>query len=327
MRRRAATLASILVAAPLLATTALTPVVAAETETVTIGDYGLWTVPAGVTSVMIELTGGDGGTATGSSGLVAIGQGGRGGALSAILPVEAGDELFFRVGTAGSGIDVANPPIDELAGGTGDGAGGNGFVSGGGSTSVSQNGTLVAGAPGGGGGAAIWASIPATLFVTDGGAGGMSAADVIDGGATVLAGGAAGGNFSNPINDGQSANRSANAQYVLANGAGGAGWPGGGAASNEFGSGNPVPIYLAGGGGGLAFIGETLLDVVIGPKNEAIGRDGSATLTYTPATIDQGNEQELAATGASAAFGAAALGLVLLVAGGLAVARDRRAMG
>ena len=77
MRRRAAALAGVLVITPLIATAGLSPAVAAAPETVALGDYGVWTVPAGVTSITIELTGGDGGTATkpASAELVAVRRG------------------------------------------------------------------------------------------------------------------------------------------------------------------------------------------------------------------------------------------------------------
>lgn len=322
MRRRALAVASILIAAPLVASAAVAPAMATAPTTVTIDDFGVFTVPAGVTSVTVELTGGDGGTATTSSltGFTAIGQGGRGGVVSGTIAVEPGDELFVRVGTAGSGIVIESAPVDILPGGTGAGDGGEGWVSGGGSSSIALNGVPVAGAPGGGGGAAIWTTLSDNLFATNGGDGGADGGDVIDG-TNILEGGAAGGNPTNPTTDGQDANFSSGNDLKLANGAGGAGWPGGGSASNGFGDGDPLPIYLAGGGGGVALVTEQLLDPVVGVKDSAAGRDGSVAVTYTAAAE---LDAELAATGPATVAGGLALAALLLGAGALVAVNGRR---
>lgn len=334
MRRRAAALAGVLVITPLIATAGLSPAVAAAPETVTFGDYGVWTVPAGVTSIAIELTGGDGGTATSSAGVSVQAVGGRGGLVSGTIAVEPGDELFFRVGTAGTGVDIATvPTFDTNPGGTGAGDGGDGWASGGGSTSVLLNGVLVAGAPGAGGGAALMSTQGFPLFVSRGGDGGEAADDVVDGATVLLAGSAAGANPTSPTTDGRDANFGTGSSgdgrtSADAPGGGGAGWPGGDSQSVLITDG-PVAFAASGGGGGLPFLGETLIDPVTGVKDDSAGRDGSATITYTPAVPMPEPEAEvdgeLAATGSAGVAGAAALAALLLAAGGVAVATGRRA--
>jgi hypothetical protein len=330
VRRRAAALAGVLVITPLIATAGLSPAVAAAPETVTLGDFGAWTVPAGVTSVTIELTGGDGGTATSSAGVSVQAVGGRGGLVSGSIAVEPGDELFFRVGTAGTGVDIATVPnFDTNPGGTGAGDGGDGWASGGGSTSVLLNGVLVAGAPGAGGGAALMSTQGFPLFVSRGGDGGEAADDVVDGATVLLAGSAAGANPISPTTDGRDANfgsgSSGNVRTSAdAPGGGGAGWPGGDSQSVLVTDG-PIAFAASGGGGGLPFIGDLLIDPVTGVKDDSAGRDGSATITYVPAVPEVGVDNELAATGPAGVAGAAALAALLLVAGGVAVATGRRA--
>lgn len=278
MRRRAVALAGVLFTAPLIATTAVAPAGAATPQTVAVGDYGVWTVPAGVTSITIELTGGDGGTATSSAGVSVQAVGGRGELVSGTIAVEPGDELVFRVGTAGTGVDVASIADSTTnPGGTGDG--------------------------------------------------GESAPDVVDGATVLLAGSAAGGNPTSPTTDGRDANigtSSAGGSRSSANapGGGGAGWPGGDSQSVLIADG-PIAFAASGGGGGLPFIGEALIDPVTGVKGESSGRDGSATITYTPGAVEV--DDELAATGASGLAGGAALAVLLLAAGAVVVANGRRA--
>ncbi|MFN4002183.1 hypothetical protein [Microcella sp.] len=314
--RRRPVVALTALAAAALVLSPLSAAHSADSQSVSLGNGDTFTVPAGVTSVFVELTGGDGGTATSSSGITQIGQGGRGGLVSGTLAVEPGDELSFLVATAGSGIDLTAPG-DMLAGGTGHRFGGEGWASGGGSTSASLNGSIVAGAPGGGGGAAIWTTSDSLLFATDGGDGGESGGDVIDGATVVLAGGAAGGNTVGFTEDGQSANTSNSSSLVLAFGAGGAGWPGGAAGANDFGSGTPIEVYLAGGGGGLPFVGPELASSTVGVKASAEPRDGSATITFTVVP-------ELAATGGADLTAAALAAALLLAVGAAAVIRTRR---
>lgn len=330
MRRRAAALTGVLVVTPFIAAAGLSPAVAAAPETVTIGDFGVWTVPAGVTSVTIELTGGDGGTATSSAGVSVLGVGGRGGLVSGTIAVEPGDELFFRVGTAGTGVDIATvPDFDTNPGGSGAGDGGDGWASGGGSTSVLLNGVLVAGAPGAGGGAALMTTQGFPLFVSNGGNGGAAAPDVVDGATVLLAGSAAGANPTSPTTDGRDANigtGSAGDVRTSANapGGGGAGWPGGDAQSLLI-TDEPLAFVASGGGGGLPFVGDVLIDPVTGVKDESAGRDGSATITYTPVAAEAEVDDELAATGSAGVAGITALAALLLVAGGIAAATGRRA--
>lgn len=312
-----------------VALSAATPVAYAATdETVTFGDFDVWVVPEGVTSVTIELTGGDGGTATASTGTSAIGQGGRGGVVSAVLPVVPGDELSFRIATAGAGVDISTAPLGTAAVGTGDGSGGEGWATGGGSSSLRLNGELVAGAPGGGGGGALMVTGSSLLFSSAGGDGGSNAPDVVDGATVLLTGSLAGANPVNPINDGRAANTGFGVSGGVrvsaeAAGAGGAGWPGGDAQSVAIDVDGPEIIYAAsGGGGGAPFLGQVLIDAVADVKADGAGRDGSAQVTFT--RVDASVGGELAATGPHSVGVIAGLGLMVLLAGAGAVAYNRR---
>jgi len=301
---------------------------AATDETLTFGDFDVWIVPEGVTSVTIELTGGDGGTASASTGTSAIGQGGRGGVVSAALPVVPGDELSFRVATAGSGADISTAALGTAAVGTGDGSGGEGWATGGGSSSLRLNGELVAGAPGGGGGGALMVTNSFLIFSSAGGDGGSNAPDVVDGATVLLAGSLAGANPVNPINDGRAANTGFSATgdgrvSADAAGSGGAGWPGGDAQAVAIDVDGATVVYASsGGGGGAPFLGQVLIGAIADVKADGAGRDGSASVTFTPAEQSVGGE--LAATGSQGVGLIAGLGLIVLLAGAGTIAYTRR---
>ncbi len=136
-----------------------------------VGDH-TWVAPAGVTKVMVELSGGCGGGGGGGSSIAPIeggafwgGQGGGGGAggyLRLVVDVTPGQTYTVRIGTAGAGGDGAVPG--------GDGTNGTG----GSSTEFEGPGPVVlasvAGGEGGHGGTAATSSSPGTSGA--GGAGG-----------------------------------------------------------------------------------------------------------------------------------------------------------
>lgn len=160
-----------------------------------------WTVPAGVHSVALEVTGAPGGNA-GFTGI-----GGKGGRVYASFAVTAGDVLRMRVGAAGAyGIG----PTAGAGGEGGDADGGDG-----------QTGS---GAGGGGGGGASYVLINGVLAAVAGGGGGASGAFHAAGGRGALAFGAG------PLGAGTQAGSGSS-------GGGGGGYPGGVAVAGQGGPG------------------------------------------------------------------------------------------
>jgi len=305
--------------AAVVGATMAAPAQAASSQTVSFSDLGVWIVPANVSSVQVELTGGDGGTAFGEGAFVVAATGGRGGEVTGTIDVSPGDELSFRVAEAGAGAPVN---LGDIAlGASGFGVGGDGYAPGGGSSAVELNGVLIAGAPGGGGGGAAWTIIQGTdVFAAFGGAGGQDGGSVSGLNGEVL-GGEAG---ASPNNDGGDAGGSgvfSNNVLVetTSGGGGGAGWPGGqeGAFAQ---SSAPREIYMTGGGGGEPFVSAQLLNPTVAEKNVSGIAGGTASITFTPAAT-------LAQTGANDATLLLGFSALLLLAGGVAwfVSRKRAA--
>ncbi len=107
-----------------------------------------WVVPSGLTTVAVTLNGGSGGDSISSTGTNNVG--GKGGRVTAVIPVTAGQTLTIRVGRAGypcslfGSAGVGGWPT----GGRGSSYGGGG----GGSSSIWSGATELAEAGGGGGG-------------------------------------------------------------------------------------------------------------------------------------------------------------------------------
>jgi hypothetical protein len=262
-----------------------TPSCDATTCTVSFGTAGTtqqWSVPAGVSTITVDMAGGSGGSSA------AGGQGGPGGAMVATVPVFSGENLSVLQGTA------PFPGGDFGGGGAPGGAGGpvpTGGWGGGGSFVFETNptATLLL-AVGGGGGAGGDKNEVA-------GAGGSNGPgsdattnfvpSVVGLGGTLAAGGGGGAG-----NQGPFANGSAGAGPAMAPsnpGAGGSGGAsslpavssGGGGGGGYFGGGgggvqDPAAVFAGAGGGGSGFNDPS---TTVESKSTNTG-DGSVTITY-----------------------------------------------
>ena len=186
------------------------------------GGSGLWTVPAGVTSIQLLVVGGGGGSGAGPS----AGGGGAGGLIStSIFAVTAGD-YFITIGTGGlatyNGGDSTFGSVTALGGGAGG--------------SFWAYGSMQGAAGGSGGGSATFYWNPQA-----GGAGtagqGYAGGASVGGGQLQAAGGGGGG----------AGGAGLDAYHVGDFGNGGNG--GDGVTNSISGS----PVYYAGGGGGTFF--------------------------------------------------------------------------
>ena len=193
-----------------------------------------FTVPAGVTSVIVDAYGASGGQA------YIVGAGGSGGRVQATIAVTSGESLTVNVGGAGAGF------IDAGLGAGGFNGGGNGAFSlaggGGGASDVRRGGTALVIA-GGGGGAGV-SNVAGGSGGDTVGANGASPSG--GGGGTQTAGGTAGaagvgGNAGNPGSSGNGGAGSSDG-----GGGGGGGYYGGGGGGWK---GNPLPNGGGGGGG------------------------------------------------------------------------------
>jgi hypothetical protein len=219
-----------------------------------------YTVPAGITSLTVTATGGQGGTSSTTSGNFAGGLGAR---VQATLAVTPGETLTLYVG-GGGGLVTRGYNGGGSGGSSGAGSGGGG----GGASDVRRSATapstsladrLLVAAGGGGGG-----------FGGTGGAGGAP-----DGATGNSSFGGTGGTQTAAGTGGNGGNGSLGQGGSLTStvgGAGGGGYYGGG--------GSP----LASGGGGSSWVTPTGSSTVTMTANAQTG-NGSITLTPTPALV------------------------------------------
>ena len=223
------------------------------------GGTQTWTVPAGITQVVIEVWGAQGGGSLCCSGTQPD-DGGQGGYATGTLAVTAGEVLRIYVGQQG---DFGNPV--SAGGWNGGGGGGHYGGGGGGATDVRKGGTdcldrvIVAG--GGGGG-----NCGCPDHGHGGNGGGTNGASGLSFTGWTPAGGGTQSNGGSPGSNGSSgsfcAGSSHAGSYHFAGGGGG--WYGGGAA------------YAAGGGGGSGYIG----GVTVGSTSTG-GHSGNGQVQFT----------------------------------------------
>src|SRR6202035_1840919 len=105
------------------------------------GSAQSFVVPAGVTSIDVDMSGAQGGAAQGSPAVV----GGKGGRIQATIVVTPGETLQINVGTVGT--DGAASSSTKAGGFNGGGTGGAGIPEdgggGGGATDIRQGGTAL----------------------------------------------------------------------------------------------------------------------------------------------------------------------------------------
>jgi hypothetical protein len=260
--------AAVLVAAPAQAATPVSVTYTAVGESA-------FTVPAGVHAVEVSLTGARGGS-------MGISPGGRGAAVTGLLPVTPGDRLYAEVGGPGIGFTIGGSWAANAGGANGGGAGSSG---GGGASDIRR---LPAAAPGslesrlavagGGGGAGFKAtSLPVGggdagargIDPSGGPAGGHPGTQAAGGaGGTATAGGADGGAGSLGVGgQGQAAN--------FRGGGGGGGYYGGGGGA---GMGACKPCDRNGGGGG----GSSLVPAGGTAALAALTDPAQVTISYDP---------------------------------------------
>ena len=218
-----------------------------------------FTVPLGVTSIQLSMTGGGGGGGGGLSGYVA-GPGGAGGLVSGSYTVTQGTTYTLYV--AGGGLGVVQNSSATLAGGFGGGGSANEVAnnnmggSGGGASYILLGSTLIAAVGGGGGG---------------GGYGGWGGA--IGGGLTAAPANGWGGAGASQSSGGVNTNNSLNNGSYLQGGTGS--YAGGGGGGYYGGAGS---AGSGGGGGGSSYVALLTGTVV----NTAGG--GASGGTATPGT-------------------------------------------
>ena len=258
-------------------------------------------MPPGVTSIQIDLYGGQGGGAQNASGLFPTGaDGGKGAHVQSIRTVNPGEALTIQVGGQGLAPGTVTPGSVFFGGGGGGLAGSLAPV-------------LLGGTSGGGGGGASTLDSVSTGFLVAGGGGGSGAQAFSGGGASgasgaaqagggggagTSSGGGAGGSGSSaagPCDVGTDPGLAGAAGSALAGGAGGGGgaYGGGGGGGGFFGGGGGGAGWLcsnsgpsgisagaAGGGGG----GSNSLAAGSGfTEGGSRSGDGEVTITYTTA--------------------------------------------
>ncbi len=236
----------LMITAPVGSVTAAPAAVTTTTFSFT-GAEQTFTVPTGITSIDVDLSGAEGGT--GTDGGVA----GLGGRVQTTISVTPGETLFIRVGGQGGNGD--NAPTGGAAGFNGGAAGGasqtNGGGGGGGASDVRQGGNATANriVVAGGGGGAGGGTTGATGTTPAGGGGGGGGGTQVAGGAGGAIGGACGGNC-NVGTAGSLENGGAGRSKAGGFGSEGGGGGGGGGETDAIGGG--------GGGGGSSFATGTI---------------------------------------------------------------------
>jgi trimeric autotransporter adhesin len=233
------------------------------------GSAQTWTVPAGVSSISVDMSG-----ATGGNGLG--GNGGGGGRLQAVIPVTGGSTIGIYVGGAGASYAYSGsvPTGGSMAGGTGGYYGGGG----GGASDIRIGGTALANrvaVAAGGGGGGYWCG--SGDYGGDGG--GLSgvaghecsafSTSYCGQGGTQTAGGAGAtfGGVSGTLGSGGSGG------YYYYSGAGGGGYYGGGGG------------YYSAGGGGSSYALTTATSVTMTSGYNTSG-NGSISISYSSAYLD-----------------------------------------
>jgi hypothetical protein len=247
--------------------------------TATFGSPGgyMFTVPMGVTSIILTAIGAAGGSVPG--GRV---HGGMGAAVSATLPVLPGQQLSVVVGTPG-GDGASGSGGAAGAGGGGDGGNAaNGGAAGGGASAVSAASSLlvVAGGGGGDGGG----------FDGDHGRGGAAGQNGNDGGSDGIGAGTAGtsggggtggsgGGAAGSSGLGGGGGETGSGSGTTGGGGGGGGCSGGGGGGGYGGGGSGI---AGGGGGGSSFVATDATNATTPqPTNEV----AQVSMTYTVAQI------------------------------------------
>lgn len=160
----------------------LSPLALAVTHNFTTPGAHSFTVPAGVTSIQVELSGAGGGAGTGVTvpdafgvpaplvGVYPGGSGGSGARVLATLAVVPGDVVNMIVADSGKGgtLHRSNPPPGTGAGGIGSGSGGT-------TTNSDRPSDGTSSLTGGGGGGASLLSVGGTFIRAGGGGGGGGA--------------------------------------------------------------------------------------------------------------------------------------------------------
>jgi hypothetical protein len=232
------------------------PPAGADTTTLT-ANGATYTVPAGVTSVAITLTGASGADA---SGVPMPGDGGRGAITTFTLAVTPGDVLTALIGGGGSG-------------GAGGGRGGD-------RVGVTRSGTTLGVAGGGGGGGAGGTTFAsASCTCNDGGAGGDAGAVAEaghDGTGAVGSGGGAGTGVA-PGDGGTGGGAGTDGSGSTGGDGGNTANSGGGGGGGYFGAGGGAGLGFAGGGGG----GGAGSSFVLGDPDVTDGDVDTATGTTT----------------------------------------------
>lgn len=264
---------------------------------------GSWVVPAGITSLSIDLLGAGGGGAGGAAGSITTGGGGGGGGQAGqrqkqTIAVTPGETITFTIGTAGNGGAVgapgapgANSTLTYTSGtitATGGAAGqaGSGSTGGLGATNAGNGGDggndpVVAtdGAAGSGLGAGQGGDAQAT--VTDGGGGGGGEGyGILAGGSAEQAKGGDGGAPGLPGGAGHNGGGGGGGGGAKANGAAAAGAPGGnGFLSIDYGGGSgtletftqlPLDWSLSSSGGDVNRFTSSFVDIKAGPNGAAL---------------------------------------------------------
>lgn len=213
------------------------------------GGVQSFVVPAGITSIQVEMWGGQGGgyAGFGVQGSTYHTRGGKGGYLACTLAVTPGETLSLYVGGGGAALTPGGSGGFNGGGSPGNSPSGQGAYGGGGATDIRRGATklLIAGG-GGGSGPNIGNFTTATPAVPSGGNGGGGSGTA---GTSATQGGPGGGATTGAGGSAGTAGGSGSAGAAGTSGQGGGGGAGA-AGTGNGGGGGGGGLYGGGGGGG-----------------------------------------------------------------------------
>ncbi|MHB8219450.1 MAG: hypothetical protein ACYDHU_03900 [Acidimicrobiales bacterium] len=249
------------------------------TSTVTVtcaAPGGTWKVPAGVTSVSVDVEGGAGGSADG--GTV---PGGRGGSTTATLTVTPGSTYSVVVG--GQGGNAVSRTGGGAGGFSGGGGGGDGAGGGGGRSEIDQGSTRLLVAGGGGGAGPVSGAKGGAGGGATGDAGGGATGGGQGGGGASQTGPGAGGSGTVTGSAGSGADGGTGTIGIAgaSGGGGGGGYFGGGGGGSDVSLGTTV--VAGGGGGGSGYVDPSIFGATTTTGTGPVG-SGVVTITYAKHT-------------------------------------------
>ncbi len=229
----------------------------------TIANNGLagnnWTVPCGITSIKVVVTGAGGGTGWNSLTGTTIGTPGKGAIVNCTLAVTPGEVLAINVGGKGGSLTTNSASANSAGGANGGGLGNYAYPNtmegggGGGQSDISVSGSKIVIAGGGGGSCGEPLTCSTSSSALNGGNGGMTGS--AGGSNSTCSSGGGGATSGSGGSGGTACYCSPTCSNIITNGLAGSANTGGRGGYDNTSQNGSTCFYAAGGGGGAGYNG------------------------------------------------------------------------